>query len=58
MPTFHWHTAFQAITIGITHGGNAHGLDEYIETAPVANGLRELIVLALVPAPTKHLGGI
>lgn len=31
-----------AITIGITRGGNAHRLDEYIEVAPVALGLRHL----------------
>ena len=39
-----------AVTIGITRGGNAHRLDEYIETAPVADGLRQLIVLALAAA--------
>ncbi|MDQ7025129.1 MAG: M20/M25/M40 family metallo-hydrolase [Anaerolineae bacterium] len=35
------------VTIGITRGSNAHRLDEYIETAPVAAGLRQLIMLAL-----------
>src|SRR5262249_459724 len=36
-----------AVTIGITQGGNAHRLDEYIETRPVAAGLRQLIILTL-----------
>jgi tripeptide aminopeptidase len=35
------------VTIGITRGGNAHRLDEYIETAPVTPGLRQLITLTL-----------
>lgn len=35
------------VTIGITRGGNAHRLDEYIETEPVARGLRQLILLTL-----------
>jgi acetylornithine deacetylase/succinyl-diaminopimelate desuccinylase-like protein len=39
-----------AVTIGITRGGNAHRLDEYIETAPVQDGLHQLIVLALAAA--------
>ncbi|MBI5671198.1 MAG: M20/M25/M40 family metallo-hydrolase [Chloroflexi bacterium] len=41
---------YPAVTIGITRGGNAHRLDEYIETAPVADGLRQLILLALAAA--------
>ena len=36
-----------AVTIGITRGGNAHRLDEYVETRPVANGMRQLISLVL-----------
>jgi tripeptide aminopeptidase len=35
------------VTIGITRGGNAHRLDEYIETAPVTAGIRQLLMLAL-----------
>lgn len=35
------------ITIGITRGGNAHRLDEYIEIEPVGIGLRQLIVMVL-----------
>lgn len=36
-----------AITIGITRGGNAHRSDEYIETAPIEKGMRQLILLTL-----------
>ncbi|MCU0511658.1 MAG: M20/M25/M40 family metallo-hydrolase [Anaerolineae bacterium] len=39
-----------AITVGITRGGNAHRLDEYIETRPVAEGMRQLITLTLAAA--------
>jgi len=35
------------VTIGMTRGGNAHRLDEYIEVEPVSKGLRQLIVLVL-----------
>ncbi|MFN8531763.1 MAG: M20/M25/M40 family metallo-hydrolase [Anaerolineae bacterium] len=45
-----------AVTIGITRGGNAHRLDEYIETGPVAAGMRQLIVLALSNAAAKLAG--
>lgn len=36
-----------AVTIGITQGSNAHRLDEYIETRPIAAGVRQLILLVL-----------
>lgn len=36
-----------AITVGVTHGGNAHRLDEYIESKPVADGMRHLLLLTL-----------
>jgi acetylornithine deacetylase/succinyl-diaminopimelate desuccinylase-like protein len=36
-----------AVTVGITRGGNAHRLDEYIEVSAVAPGLRQLILLTL-----------
>ncbi len=39
-----------AVTIGITRGGNAHRLDEYIETKPILAGLRQLITLTLATA--------
>lgn len=38
------------VTIGITRGGNAHRLDEYIETVPVKAGMRQLITLAIATA--------
>ncbi len=39
-----------AVTIGITYGGNAHRLDEYVEMSPVASGIRQLILLTLATA--------
>jgi acetylornithine deacetylase/succinyl-diaminopimelate desuccinylase-like protein len=39
-----------AVTIGITRGGNAHRLDEYIETKPIPAGMRQWITLALATA--------
>jgi tripeptide aminopeptidase len=39
-----------AVTIGITRGGNAHRLDEYIETQPIADGMRQLVLLTLTVA--------
>lgn len=39
-----------AVTVGITRGGNAHRLDEYIDTAPVLDGLRQLMLLTLAAA--------
>lgn len=38
------------VTIGITRGGNAHRLDEYIDTLPVKAGMQQLITLALAAA--------
>ena len=35
-----------AITVGVTTGGNAHRLDEYIDLGPVAKGLAALEALA------------
>jgi len=35
-----------AVTVGVTTGGNAHRLDEYIDIAPIARGLRSLEALA------------
>jgi tripeptide aminopeptidase len=42
-----------AVTIGLTRGGNAHRLDEYMETEPVELGLRQLIILALAAAEAE-----
>lgn len=39
-----------AVTVGITRGGNAHRLDEYIEVVPIGAGLRHLITLTLATA--------
>ena len=38
------------VTIGITRGGNAHRLDEYIETKPVTAGMAQLVALTLASA--------
>ena len=38
------------VTVGITRGGNAHRLDEYIEVSPVTLGIRHLILLTLATA--------
>jgi tripeptide aminopeptidase len=35
-----------AITVGVTTGGNAHRLDEYIDLAPIPGGLAALTALA------------
>lgn len=34
-----------AVVVGITHGGHAHRLDEFIETSPLVNGVWQMIVL-------------
>lgn len=44
-----------AVTIGVTRGGNAHRLDEYIETAPIASGIRHLILTVLTAANMTQL---
>jgi tripeptide aminopeptidase len=36
-----------AVCIGLTSGGNAHRLDEYIDLAPVRTGLAQLLLLTL-----------
>jgi tripeptide aminopeptidase len=36
-----------AITVGVSTGGNAHRLDDYVDVAPIALGLRSLEELAL-----------
>jgi acetylornithine deacetylase/succinyl-diaminopimelate desuccinylase-like protein len=41
---------YPTVTIGITRGGNAHRLDEFIETVPVVAGMRHFITLALAAA--------
>jgi tripeptide aminopeptidase len=39
-----------AVTIGITRGGNAHRLDEFIETQPVRDGILQTILLTRTTA--------
>lgn len=44
------HAGCPTVTIGITRGGNAHRLDEYIETVPVRLGMRQFVLLTLAAA--------
>lgn len=39
-----------AVCIGLTTGGNAHRVDEYIDLAPVAHGLAQLTALTILSA--------
>jgi di/tripeptidase len=43
-----------AVTVGVSHGGNAHRPDEYIEVAPIADGIWQLILLTLAAANQVH----
>ena len=43
-----------SVTIGITDGAHSHRLDEYIETAPIAGGLWQLLLLTLSAAGQLH----
>jgi acetylornithine deacetylase/succinyl-diaminopimelate desuccinylase-like protein len=38
---------FPAVCIGITRGGRGHSVDEYIQVAPIADGLAQLARLCL-----------
>ncbi len=42
-----------AVCIGITSGGNAHTIEEYIDIAPLAIGMRQLVLLILLSV--KHI---
>ncbi len=41
------------VTIGITRGGNAHRLDEFIHVPPILQGLQQLITLTLAAAQAQ-----
>jgi acetylornithine deacetylase/succinyl-diaminopimelate desuccinylase-like protein len=41
-----------AVCLGITRGAGAHRLDEHVEIAPIANGLRQLLLTTLALAGT------
>jgi tripeptide aminopeptidase len=45
-----------AVTVGVTRGGNAHRLDEYVETQPIASGLQHLILLTLAASSRREIG--
>lgn len=38
------------ITVGVTHGGNAHRLDEYIDTTKIRDGMWQLLLLTIAAA--------
>lgn len=38
------------VTVGLSYGGQAHRLDEFIETDPVADGIWQLVLLILAAA--------
>jgi tripeptide aminopeptidase len=42
------------VTVGVSYGGNAHRPDEYIEVAPIADGIWQLILLTLAAANQMH----
>ncbi len=42
-----------AVCLGITRGGGAHSVEEFIEIAPVAAGLRQLVLVVLALAGAK-----
>lgn len=39
-----------AVCIGLTRGGHAHRLDEYIETGPIGRGMQQLLLLVAATA--------
>lgn len=43
------------VVVGVTYGANAHRLDEYIEVAPLANGLWQLLLLTVGVAQNLEL---
>jgi acetylornithine deacetylase/succinyl-diaminopimelate desuccinylase-like protein len=45
------------VTVGISTGGNAHRLDEYIETGAIADGIWHLFLLALAAADHSWASG-
>jgi len=42
------------VTVGVSHGGHAHRLDEFIELGPARDGVWHLTLLALAAAQTLH----
>jgi tripeptide aminopeptidase len=41
------------VTVGVTRGGNAHRLDEYVELEPVSAGMQQIVTLVLAAAHTQ-----
>jgi acetylornithine deacetylase/succinyl-diaminopimelate desuccinylase-like protein len=47
-----------AVCIGLTTGGNVHREDEFIDVAPVVNGLTQLVLLSLAVTAELSAGSI
>ncbi len=45
-----------AVVVGITQGGNAHRLDEFIETSGLSDGLWQLVLLVGAASSSDRLG--
>ena len=45
-----------AVCIGLTHGGNVHKEDEYIEREPVGRGIYQLLGLTVSVAEELRFG--
>lgn len=45
------------VTVGVTRGGNAHRLDEYMEVEPVEAGMRQIVLLTLAAAEWQPTAG-
>jgi tripeptide aminopeptidase len=41
------------VTVGVTRGGNAHRLDEYVELEPVGAGMQQIATLVLAAAQSQ-----
>jgi acetylornithine deacetylase/succinyl-diaminopimelate desuccinylase-like protein len=39
-----------SVCVGVTRGGNAHRVDEYIQIEPIVTGLRSLLLLLMAAA--------
>lgn len=47
-----------AVCIGLTSGGNVHREDEYINTAPIGEGMTQLVLLSMAIASDLAIGAI
>lgn len=47
-----------AVCVGLTTGGNVHREDEYVDVAPLADGLAQLALLTAALAEASATGGL